>query len=230
MTLNMLNKVVALAVLYLSLCACASSSTVSDSIRVIDLNANNTVVYSQQISLYDLDLLSNAIVTKRLFLAHSEKLYLVINSPGGYYEVALILGRFLNGIENLVLLCSRCHSAAGLVFMTSIHPRLVNENSLLMMHEMYDPHATAKAINNKAYRVRFTTKSNEFNRAIADKLKIDVKEYESRIVDSQWVLGGEDIVTNNLADEVVRVNCDVYISNIAPVACGTEDELNFKEE
>lgn len=228
MNLLIKNKLLGLVMSFTMLFTACGCSTLSfaktEEIETIELNKRNTVAFGMDVSFYSLDLISSTIVAKRIFLPQTEKLYVVIGSYGGLYNVAKVMIAFLNAVPDLVLICNNCQSAAGLIFMTSVHPRLVKSSSILMMHEMYNPHATAKQMNDATFVKSFTESSDEFNKTVADTLKMPIADYEKKIINTSWTLKGQDIVKNNLADKVVKVKCTMYVQNIAPKTCGAEDE------
>lgn len=203
-------------------CLCAGLK--KNPTKTVYLTEKNTVVYADMINTYSVDLVTAAIVAKRLFVPEQEPLYIVIGSYGGFYEQALILRFFLDRVPNLVLICYNCQSAAGLVFMTSAHPRYVVKNSTLMMHEMYNPHATAKFMSNPKLVESFVKSSDEFDRSIANVLKMKLKDYQKKVTDTSWVVRGKDIVKLGAADEVINVRCNAFIKTIAPLTCGEKDE------
>lgn len=224
--MNSLIKIKILAVLMclFTTSGCTTFAKTTKPSRKIHLEGRNTIVYAQGVSIYEYDLVLHALMAKRLMLPEEETLYLVISSPGGYYHVARGMMFALNRLPNIALVCLNCHSAAGLIFMTSPHPRLVVEKSKLMMHEMYNAHATAKFMNNEDNRTDFSRSSDEFDNLIATALKMDVEAYRVKVTNKSWTLQGKDIVKNHLADEVVTVGCDDYVKSIAPVTCGMPEE------
>lgn len=213
--------IVAGIMLALTLAATAHAKT---KVETVYLNAANTVPLATDINYVGFDLVTFAIVAKRTLLPHDQTLHVVIGSNGGFYEVGKMFVAILNAMDNIDLICNQCHSAAGYIFALSNHRRLVHSKSLLMMHEMYNPHATAAEMSDPAYVEEFVQSSEDFNTAIATVLKMDLEDYKKKIIGKSWTPKGEEIVKNHLADAVVKIQCDAYVKRIAPQTCGSADE------
>ena len=188
----------------------------------IYLNGANTVLFDQAIVPQTVDTFAAAVTGKRLLLDPTAPLYILIASPGGYVDVGERLSRFLNMMENTILICRYCASDAGLLLATYKGPRVVMEDSQFIMHEMFMDHVTGEMLRSTRDIKAFIARSDEFNKTLYTMIGISRQEYERRIIKKEWELTGAEIVKNHLADRVVKVACDPYMKSLAPVSCGVE--------
>ena len=192
----------------------------------VELTRVNTYVFSSEINPVTTDEFMAALVGKRVLLDSinpQAPLYIVIVSGGGSYENSLVMKRIIEKVPNVQLICKYCASAAGFIFGTTPVPRLAIKKSILLMHEMYLAHYTAKNAANAAIARNLIQSSEEFNKAMYTKLQMSKEDYEKKIVDKEWNLYGEEIVKNHLADKLVTVKCDYYIKQLAPDTCSQEE-------
>jgi ATP-dependent protease ClpP protease subunit len=210
---------VILVVYMLGVFSCESHA--KGKIRTIDLNEMNSLGFAQYINPYAVDLTMSAVTAKSL-MVKDDPLYLVVASYGGEYFSAKVLKFYLDRVPNLTLICTNCQSAAGMIFGTSSHKRLVTTKSIVMMHEMYVQKVTANQITKQSLVESLQRDSREFNLLMANKLDMPVDKYEDKIRDAEWTLEGKDIVDAGLADEVVRIRCNDYVKAVMPVTCGDE--------
>lgn len=192
----------------------------------VELTRVNTYVFSSEINPVTTDEFMAALVGKRVLLDSlnpQAPLYIVIVSGGGSYENSLVMKRIIEKVPHVQLICKYCASAAGFIFGTTPVPRLAIKKSILLMHEMYLAHYTAKNASNPAIARNLITSSEEFNKAMYTKLQMSKEDYEKKIVDKEWNLYGEELVKNHLADKLVTVKCDYYIKQLAPDTCSQEE-------
>ncbi len=194
--------------------------------EVVELNRLNTYVWSSEITPVTTDEFMAALIGKRVLLDRINpyaKLYIVIVSGGGSYEHSLAMRRLIPQIPYVSLICKYCASAAGFIFGTTPGiPRLAIKKSQLLMHEMYLPHFTAEHAKNPSIARDLIKSSNEFNKALYEKIGISKAEYEKKIIGKEWNLYGEELVKNNLADKMVTIKCDEYVKQLAPDTCSQD--------
>jgi hypothetical protein len=187
--------------------------------EVVQLTRENTVVLSGDIDPVSFDTFTAAIVGKRLRYPVEFPLYVVVVSSGGKYKIAVAEHVFLGEVPNVSLLCKWCGSAAGYLFATAQYPRLVIEKSIMQMHELFIPNFTARdALNSKEMETLFVD-SDEFNKGIYSVMGMAKVDYEKRISNTVWTVYGPEMVERHLADKMVKITCDAYITALLPDTC-----------
>jgi ATP-dependent protease ClpP protease subunit len=142
----------------------------------------------------------------------------VIVSGGGQYGEGVRLMNVINSVPNTTVICKYCASAAGMVFGASTSRRLVIQKSELIMHEMFMDHITANMMGpNLANSLKKS--SDEFNQIMYSKIGMSKADYEKKILNTEWILDGIDIVKFHLADEFVRLDCDDILKYILKDTC-----------
>lgn len=192
----------------------------------VELTRVNTYIFSSEINLVTTDEFMAALVGKRILLDSIDPqatLYVVIVSGGGSYESSLLMKTLIEKVPHVTLICKYCASAAGFIFGTTPVPRLVIKKSILLMHEMYLAHYTAKQAMTPSIAKNLIKSSEEFNKSMYTKLQMSKEDYEKKIVDKEWNLYGEEIVKNHLADKLVTIKCDYYLKQLAPDTCSQEE-------
>lgn len=187
-------------------------------VNTINLTGSNTVVFDLQIDAVSADNFLSSIVSKRAFLDEKQPLYLVIISGGGNYSEAVAMRAIIKQIPNLVVICKYCGSAAGYLFATS-PKRYAIDKSIMMMHEMFIIKVTAKQIVDPATVKGLLISSFNFDKTIYSVIGISREEYESHITNKEWEVRGKDLVRLHLADKLVKVTCDTYMSNLIHDTC-----------
>jgi len=193
--------------------------------EVVELNARNTLILNTVIDDTTADTFSAAVVGKRVMLGNeTEPLYIIIVSGGGQYGASLKFKKLFEVIPGIQVICKYCASAAGMLFATHKGPRLAIKKSVMLMHEMYLQHATIKDVMNSAEMRLFYQQNEDFNRMHYSLIGISREEYEKKIVGKEWVVEGEEIVKLHLADKMVTLHCDRYISMLAPDTCKEKED------
>jgi len=188
-------------------------------VETVYLTGKNTVILDGTITDRYVDTFATAIVAKRILLMPEETLYVVIDSTGGWYSSAQTLHAFLGGVPNVKMVCVQCASAAGYIFATANVPRLVTPDSSLMMHEMFMQHVTAADVRDEDKMKDFLKSSDEFNRLMYKQIGMSREKYEEKIRNDVWTVEGSEIVDLHLADKVVGLSCDAYVTHLMPDAC-----------
>lgn len=183
------------------------------------LTKNNTAYFYGEITPMSVDAFSYAIAGRRMFLPPKETLYILINSVGGDFDMSLLLIKNFDAMKNVKLICRNCASGAGILFAESKHPRLAIKNSSFIMHEAYIQHVTAADIYSKTRINEFLDNSSEFNKMLYSIIGMSKKEYESKILDTAWIVKGVELVALHLADKFVTITCDEYVKQISPSTC-----------
>lgn len=149
-------------------------------LRAVQLNYQNTIVFSTEVDRLTVSVFIAALVGKRIMLPPNETLYVVIASGGGEYPSGLQLLEAIHNIPNTQIICKYCASAAGMLFATSGLPRLVTTKSVVLMHEMFMDHITAEMMNNPNYQVELKTASDDFNQRMYSVIGMSKEDYEKK--------------------------------------------------
>lgn len=189
----------------------------------VELNRYNTYVFSEEINPVTTDVFVAALVGKRIMLdqalGRDAMLYVVLVSGGGLYDNSLIMRNALRKIPNVTLICKYCAYAAGFIFISTGVPKLAIKKTIMLMHEMYLPHVTAKHTLNAGMLASLRRSSDEFNKAHYTVIGISKEEYEKKITDKEWTVRGAELIPLHLADKIVKLNCDQTVKFLAPDTC-----------
>lgn len=193
--------------------------------EMIELTGRNTIILNTVIDDTTADTFSAAVVGKRVMLGdETTPLYVIIVSGGGQYGASLKFKKLFEVIPGISLICKYCASAAGMLFVTHKGPRLAIKKTVVLMHEMYLQHATIKDVMNNAEMRMFYQQNEDFNKMHYSIIGISRDEYEKKIVGKEWIVEGEETVKLHLADKVVKIHCDAYISMLAPDTCKEKED------
>jgi len=215
-----------MSILFLSLfftLVVVAAVTPNKPIETVTMTAQNTMVLEGEFTAVSVNTWFNAIIGKRVMVPQDQNIYLIINSGGGQYDQAVVLRKLIAQLPNVVVICKYCGSAAGYIQATSLH-RLVVANSRMIMHEMFWQHATAKLVHNTRAIEGLQRSSDEFDEAIYSVIGMSKADYEKKITDTEWSVDSEEMVKLHLAQKIVKLDCDVYISYLAPHTCSGTDE------
>ena len=148
----------------------------------------------------------------------SDKIFIYIQSPGGYVEsgkeiISEINIQIENG-KNISCIADRAYSMAFII-LQSCPLRYVTNNSILMQHPIYISQLSGnlKTVQNL---LKIIEKDNqELLTMQADRIQIDKKEFESLTVNELWISGYQNIEMKT-ADIVAKVSCskELYTTEI----------------
>lgn len=196
-----------------------ANTVVKSKSRTVFLRVTNTIVYDQSVDAVSADNLVKAAAGLRDAMPLNQTLYIVIVSPGGMYRVGLNIMEVLRSLPNTHLICKYCGSMAGQIFAATGLKRLVIDKSELMMHEMTLRSVTANMAKNKKLMDSLISDSDIFNARMYKMIGISKAEYEKRIIGKEWILEGKEIVDHKLADELITIQCDAYMTQLIPDTC-----------
>lgn len=192
-------------------------------LKPVLLTQKNTLFLDETIDAMSVKKNIMVIVGQRQLLPLDETLYIVIASYGGEYESGLVLSYVLTKVPNMKVICTYCASMAGAIFELADTERLVIGNSQMLMHEMFVEKVTANMLNQKNFKSTLQQDSDDFNKIFWTKMKITKGEYEKKIVNTEYILIGADIVKAGLADRLIKVECDESLVRLAPNTCKTSN-------
>lgn len=188
-----------LLLLTLSFQGCASKET-------IELTPNNTINLRGEISESSL----GKVINEYLKLSkqnNGEKIYIVVNSPGGDVIAGLEFLRFMKTTKNTTLVCLQCISMAHVIFQILPSERLVVSDNTMMAHrarggisgQLNDGELESRLSNIKAIL-------SDMERQVAERIGISIEEYKQKI-NNEWWTYGEQSVKEHVADRVVDLKC-----------------------
>lgn len=177
----------------------------------IQLTRDNTLIIRGMFDPTNVDIYAAALLTKRALTPSEQPVYVVLASGGGNIDSSYILSDFIESFQNVVLVCQDCYSSAAGLFVVHKGPRLVTKESKILLHEAYDDHVTARIANSTKWLNALTSASDEFNKRIANAIKMPIPKYVSRITDKNWILEGSEMIKYHAADKLVQVECDDWI-------------------
>jgi ATP-dependent protease ClpP protease subunit len=190
---------------------------------VIELRDENTVVFDQSFTASTVDTLMAAIFGKAIIMK-GRPLFLVIDSGGGSVPAAIRLKAFIAQVPGLIVVCKGCDSSAAMIFV-SAPKRLVSDNSVIMFHESFYNHITARWLKNKEFTTRAIKEGEEFDKINADAMHMSIKEYQDKIANTEWTLSdGDNIVKTKAADGVADFVCDAVMSELLTDMCKAKIE------
>ena len=143
----------------------------------------------------------------------SKPIYIVINSPGGSVYAGLNFITYAKSICNLHTISIFAASMASAIVEQLPGSRLGVENNVMMFHR-------AKG----SFRGQFEEGEVESRLALwkkivrsmeqksADRIGITLKDYKKRIT-SEWWTYGEDSVSSNIIDKIVKIKCSAALEN-----------------
>jgi ATP-dependent protease ClpP protease subunit len=196
------------------------STEASKTPKSIHLTYSNSLIFAQEINRLNVGVFISAMIGKRVLLDEDQTLYVVVVSGGGDFGSVLAFMEAMDHIPNMKLICKYCASAAGLLFARSAHPRLAIKKSKFLMHEMYMDHVTADmVISGPELIVSLIANSDDFNKRLYSLIGISKEAYENKIRNTEWIVGGPEMIKLHLADELVTIECDPFVQSVAPDTC-----------
>jgi ATP-dependent protease ClpP protease subunit len=145
----------------------------------------------------------------------SDKIYVYIQSPGGYVEsgkeiINEINMQVENG-KNIICIADRAYSMAFIIFQVC-PTRYITNNSILMQHPIYVSQLSGnlKTVQNL---LKMIEKDNiDLLKIQCDRINIDTKEFEVLTSNELWIMG-DDNIEKNTADKVISISCSKELYN-----------------
>lgn len=185
---------------------------------VLQINPMNSTMLYGPITRASVLSLIQQVVGISVMQPAGEMVNVFVISPGGDVDAGKQFEQFLGNIPPLNLICVDCASAATHLLATYKNGhRYVLSNTYFLMHEM-SINGTANQLN-AAAMADFKAESDSYDADYARVLRVPTEEYQDRIRNTQWVLFGQDIVNNHLADGVIYIHCDENIMQVWPGTC-----------
>lgn len=153
--------------------------------------------------------------TSRLILQLMEfkgdTVYLYINSPGGSIIAGNQLVQAIHASGKKVVCIADFAASMAFSILQSCDQRLVMDDAIIMQHQA----ATEMKgnVTKLGKELELLQKLAEgLNKDDAARLGMPLKEFQAKIHDEWWMVGGEEIVASKAADAVTRVKCSAELS------------------
>jgi len=179
--------------------------TQSNSIELIELKKDNFVTLRETI---DQDSSSKLLSKLNVIESKYEQIYLYINSPGGEVMAGLEIINYIKSLQqrSKIVTCI-AHNAMSMAFVIFQYcsQRYILYSSTLMQHQM------ALGVKGKLYDINsrlsyINSLENRLNQDQALRLNMTVDNF-TKLIQNDWWLYSEDIISNNAADKIVTIYC-----------------------
>jgi ATP-dependent Clp protease protease subunit len=179
--------------------------TQSNSIELIELKKDNFVTLRETI---DQDSSSKLLSKLNVIESKYEQIYLYINSPGGEVMAGLEIINYIKSLQqrSKIVTCI-VHNAMSMAFVIFQYcsQRYILYSSTLMQHQM------SLGVKGKLYDINsrlsyINSLENRLNQDQALRLNMTVDNF-TKLIQNDWWLYSEDIISNNAADKIVTIYC-----------------------
>lgn len=135
-----------------------------------------------------------------------EKVYLVIDSPGGSVFAGLDLAYYLQTSGKNVTCVSKTAISMAFVILQACSERISMSNSVHMQH-VASYGVQGDAPNNLSF-VKFLEKTLKVMQTMqAERLGLSLPKFNQKTRDDWWLFGGEEPVKHNVTDKTEAVTC-----------------------
>lgn len=160
---------------------------------------------------------NNESINKVLFdisISDSKKpFYIFLNTPGGnVFSGRTLIDYLRHNNRKIQCIANTAISMGFHIFEDGCKRRLVMEGSFLMTHQISS--VIAGNLNKLDKEVSLIHKmENFFDLLASGRMHLTLKQYQDKLNPEFWMIGSEEILDNNAADELVDVVCDVRLEN-----------------
>jgi ATP-dependent Clp endopeptidase proteolytic subunit ClpP len=140
----------------------------------------------------------------------SDNRYIYLNTNGGSVDAGLKLINTINDLnrKNISVSCIVDTAISmGFVILQSCKERYVLEHATLMQHQMSLQDVKGQIRNLNSYFKFINNLENKLNKIQADRIRLELKDFEEKIHDDWW-MDSDEAIKNNVADEIVNINCN----------------------
>jgi ATP-dependent protease ClpP protease subunit len=190
--------------------------------KIITLKKNNFISVN--------DVINNDNVNKwirDLNNVNTSNIYVYINSPGGDVDAGqLLINQFKYQMtQNKTINCiaQNAYSMAFHLFQ-NCNGRYITLSSQVMQHQISLGIKRSNYGVIKNYLEMVEQISNNLEEISAARINIDIDEYKNKIINEWWIYG-LNIISHNIADEIVIIGCSNELYKISKTIY--EDEFNF---
>ena len=185
----------------------------NDELQIITLQPNNFIAISDEIKELNFERWS---IDLSKIKSDTDKIYVYIDSIGGSVELGNKLINQLNYYskigKSIECIAKNAFSMAFQIFQ-SCDKRYILSSSVTMQHQVSLQNIKGPLINTMNYLKMIQSMSDDLDKKSAKKINIPYDEYK-KLVQNDWWLYGEDIISNGVADSMVIVGCDPKLFNI----------------
>ena len=145
----------------------------------------------------------------------SEKIFIYIQSPGGYVESGKeIINEINSQIEsgkNISCIADRAYSMAFIIFQTCSN-RYITNNSILMQHPIYITQISGNLRTVQNLLKMIEKDNTDLLEIQCNRIGIDKKEFEFLTLSEWWIMGNDNIDMKT-ADKIIGVSCSKELYN-----------------
>jgi len=177
------------------------------SLNVKSINAENVVLFNTQVTDQSVEYAINALQS-----FGDEKVYLVIDSPGGaVFAGAKLVNHIRYSGQNIVTVCDSVCASMGFHIFEAGKRRIMQDKALLMGHPASGgARGTIDEMLTMLNAIKLYTE--RMDRYIADRAKIPYEQFQLMNLRNMWI-ESVDAVRLGLADEVAYVNYKRGVNN-----------------
>lgn len=145
---------------------------------------------------------------KREALSPGEKLFIVIESPGGYVFEGVLAAKAISNIPDLRILAVTSASAAAMFLELQPHERLAQPDSVILFHEFMAP--ICGLINMTQLRAVYDRMFHDFKplyKQQAHRMGHDTRWLVKKM-EQTWTPGAREALSEGAIDKIVNTGCD----------------------
>lgn len=173
----------------------------------VKLGKRNTIVFNAVVDDISVAKAQQELINMSHSLAPSDKIYLVLNTPGGSVDAGNLLIDTARSLPQEVKTITIFAASMGFHIVENLGERLVMPSSTLMSHRVTIGGIGGQVPGEAVTRMNFIIReSREMDAVIAKRVGMDLDAYEDLIRNEYWVKG-EDSIQDRMADKIVKVQC-----------------------
>ena len=176
-----------------------------DALRNIELINENFVSLRSEVNELSINNLIN-----NLLKLKADTRYIFLNTNGGSVDAGLNLINTIKSLEsnNIVVNCiADTAISMGFVIFQACKGRYLLGHSTLMQHQISLNGMGGKIKNVNSYLKFINNMETKLNKIQANRIGIELRDFEDKIHDDWW-LDSEEAIINNVADEIVTFGCN----------------------
>lgn len=175
--------------------------------KVITLQDRNVIVFRGPVTGDSVASAMQEALKKSRALKDSEKIYLVLDTPGGSVFDGLDFMDFLKGLPQEVDTITLFAASMGFQFAQQLETRYIINNGTLMSHRGFLGGLKGQLDGEFETRYAMIKRKIDYMDVIAAKrMGLSLKDYKKLILNEYWV-HGFDAISDKAADESVLVKC-----------------------
>jgi ATP-dependent Clp endopeptidase proteolytic subunit ClpP len=142
-----------------------------------------------------------------------QKIYIVLNSPGGSIMAGQKLINFANTIENVDTICMFCASMAHAISQGISGVRLATHDNIMMAHRARGTFSGQFGEGELEQKLKLFKKIVlSMEQRNADRIGITLKRYKELVKDEWWSYAQESVELN-IVDETIQLKCSQDLIN-----------------